>query len=125
VTSAQKKVSPKQDPAPTVPLAETERFVRNGDIEIAVYEYGNPDGETVVLVHGWPDTHHLWLNVIPLLAERFHVVAYDTRGHGKTTNPKGWKPFGLAELATDFHAVIDAVSPECPVHVLAYDWGLV
>jgi NAD(P)-dependent dehydrogenase (short-subunit alcohol dehydrogenase family)/pimeloyl-ACP methyl ester carboxylesterase len=76
-------------------------------------------------VHGWPDTHHLWLNVIPLLAERFHVVAYDTRGHGRSTSPKGWKTFELATLATDFHAVIDAVSPDRRVHVLAHDWGSV
>jgi len=104
-------------------LEGVERFVENGDIELAVYEYGNPDGETIVLVHGWPDTHHLWLNVIPLLADRFHLVAYDTRGHGASTNPKGWKAFALAEFGKDFHAVIDAVSPDKPVHVLAHDWG--
>ena len=111
--------------APTGDLGETERIVSNGDIDIAVYEYGNRDGETIVLAHGWPDTHHLWLNVIPLLADRFHVVAYDQRGHGRSTNPKGVKPFALAELAKDFNAVIDAVSPERPVHVLAHDWGSV
>ena len=106
-------------------LDGAERFVRNGDIELAVYEYGNPDGDTIVLVHGWPDTHHLWLNVIPLLADRFHLVAYDTRGHGRSTHPKTWKDFDLADLSKDFHAVIDAVSPERPVHVLAHDWGSV
>ncbi|MCW2497836.1 SDR family oxidoreductase [Jatrophihabitans sp.] len=102
-----------------------ERIVRNGEIDLAVYEYGHPEGETIVLIHGWPDTHHLWLNVIPLLAKRFHVVAYDTRGHGRSTRPEHWKSFTLAELAGDFHAVIDAVSPERPVHVLAHDWGSV
>jgi len=108
---------------PAEPIEGTERFVRNGEIEIAVYEYGNPEGETVVLLHGWPDTHFLWQGVIPLLSDRFHVVAYDNRGHGASTNPKVWKAFALTELAQDFHAVIDAVSPERPVHVLAHDWG--
>lgn len=112
-------------PTTTPELVSTERFVRNGDIELAVYEYGNPEGETIVLVHGWPDTHHLWHSVIPLLSDRFRLIAYDTRGHGRSTNPKGWKPFALAELSKDFHAVIDAVSPESPVHVLAHDWGSV
>ena len=100
-----------------------ERIVRNGDIEIAVYEQGKLDGETIILVHGWPDTHRLWDGVLPYLVERFHVVSYDTRGHGKTTNPKDYKAFGLAELATDFFAVANAVSPVSPVHVLAHDWG--
>ena len=54
----------------TSQLDGTERFVRNGEIELAVYEYGNPAGETIVLVHGWPDTHNLWRAVVPLLAER-------------------------------------------------------
>lgn len=102
-----------------------ERIVRNGSIEIAVYEEGNPDGETIVLVHGWPDTHHLWRSVVPLLTRRFHVVSYDTRGHGKTTNPKKTADFRIAELATDLMAVADAVSPDRPVHVLAHDWGSV
>ncbi|HNF06146.1 MAG TPA: hypothetical protein PL146_12225, partial [Mycobacterium sp.] len=38
-----------------------ERFVEGNDgTRIAVYEEGNPDGPTVVLVHGWPDSHRLW-----------------------------------------------------------------
>ncbi|MBV8927615.1 MAG: hypothetical protein JO152_00640, partial [Mycobacteriaceae bacterium] len=32
----------------------------SGDVQIAVYEQGNPDGPTVVLAHGWPDSHVEW-----------------------------------------------------------------
>lgn len=102
-----------------------ERIVRNGDIEIAVYEQGNPDGETVVLLHGWPDSHRMWGNVAALLAERFRVVTVDNRGHGRSTNPKSYRDFALEALAGDYRAVIDTVSPDKPVHVLAHDWGSV
>ncbi|UFS98734.1 SDR family oxidoreductase [Nocardia huaxiensis] len=102
-----------------------ERYVRNGEIDIAVYEQGKPDGPTIVLVHGWPDTHHLWDNVIPHLRDRFHIVSYDTRGHGRTTNPSDYRAFRISELASDLFAVIDAVSPGERVHVLAHDWGSV
>lgn len=112
-----------EDRAQAVQAEPRERTVRNGDIDIAVYEQGNPDGETVILVHGWPDTHRLWDGVVTLLAERFHVVSYDARGHGKTTNPGKASRFAIAELATDFRAVADALSPGKPVHVLAHDWG--
>ncbi|MGW5438533.1 SDR family oxidoreductase [Nocardia asteroides] len=101
------------------------RTVRNGDFELAVFEYGDAAADTVVLVHGWPDTHHLWDKVIPLLAQRFHVVAYDTRGHGESTRTQRTADFRLDELARDFYAVLDAVSPDRPVHVLAHDWGSV
>ncbi|MDO3648609.1 SDR family oxidoreductase [Nocardia mangyaensis] len=107
------------------PQVANERVVRSGDFDIAVYEYGNPTDDTIVLVHGWPDTHHLWDTVIPLLSERFHVVAYDTRGHGASTRTQRTADFRLDELARDFYAVLDAVSPDRPVHVLAHDWGSV
>ncbi|GAB2674547.1 SDR family oxidoreductase [Nocardia goodfellowii] len=103
----------------------TERIVRSGEFELAVYEYGDPAAETIVLVHGWPDTHHLWDSVVPLLAGRFHVVAYDTRGHGRSTRTQRTADYRLDALAADFYAVADAVSPERPVHVLAHDWGSV
>ncbi|WP_406237488.1 SDR family oxidoreductase [Nocardia sp. NBC_01009] len=105
--------------------AVTERIVRSGEFDIAVYEYGDPSAQTIVLVHGWPDTHHLWDAVVPLLAGRFHVVAYDTRGHGRSTRTRRTEDYRLDALATDFFAVTDAVSPDRPVHVLAHDWGSV
>ncbi|MBH0777300.1 SDR family oxidoreductase [Nocardia bovistercoris] len=101
----------------------TERIVHNDGFDIATYEYGDPAAETVVLVHGWPDTHHLWDAVVPLLIDRFHVVTYDTRGHGRSTRTRRVADFRLEALASDFFAVAAAVSPERPVHVLAHDWG--
>ncbi|WP_280258967.1 SDR family oxidoreductase [Nocardia abscessus] len=109
----------------TEPLSTVERTVRSGEFDLAVYEYGDTAAETVVLVHGWPDTHHLWDAVVPLLARRFHVVAYDTRGHGRSTRTRRTEDFRLDRLAADFYAVADAVSPDRPVHVLAHDWGSV
>ncbi|WP_442939667.1 SDR family oxidoreductase [Nocardia sp. CY41] len=106
-------------------LPAVERTVRSDGFELAVYEYGDPAAETVVLVHGWPDTHHLWDAVVPKLAQRFHVVAYDTRGHGRSTRTRRTADFRLDRLAADFYAVADAVSPDRPVHVLAHDWGSV
>ena len=39
-------------------------------VELAVFEQGNPAGPTLVLVHGWPDTHLLWEHVAGLLSDR-------------------------------------------------------
>ncbi|MVU83725.1 SDR family oxidoreductase [Nocardia sp. ET3-3] len=114
-----------QRPDPTAGGEPRQRTVRNGEIEIAVYEQGVADGPTIVLVHGWPDSHRLWDNVIPHLADRFRVASYDSRGHGRTTDPQDFRAFRIEEPATDFFAVVDAVSPAEPVHVLAHDWGSV
>jgi NAD(P)-dependent dehydrogenase (short-subunit alcohol dehydrogenase family)/pimeloyl-ACP methyl ester carboxylesterase len=106
-------------------MAETtERFIDSTDgVRVAVYEEGNPDGPTVVLVHGWPDSHFLWNGVVPLLADRFRIVRYDNRGSGKSSVPKAVSAYTMASYADDFAAVIDAVAPGQPVHVLAHDWG--
>jgi NAD(P)-dependent dehydrogenase (short-subunit alcohol dehydrogenase family)/pimeloyl-ACP methyl ester carboxylesterase len=103
---------------------KTEQFIDSDDgVRLAVYEEGNPDGPTVILVHGWPDTHDLWDGVVPLLADRFRIVRYDNRGAGKSTVPKKFSAFTMPCFANDFAAVIDAIAPGQPVHVLAHDWG--
>ena len=102
----------------------TQRFVDSGDgVRIAVYEEGNPDGPTVVLLHGWPDSHVLWDGVVPLLADRFRVIRYDNRGAGKSSVPKPVSAYSMARFSDDFAAVIEAMAPGQPVHVLAHDWG--
>ncbi|WP_235174626.1 alpha/beta fold hydrolase [Tomitella biformata] len=107
------------------PAAPIRRTVSRDGYDLAVFEQGNPDGETIVMVHGWPDTHHLWDGVVPQLADRYRVVTYDTRGHGESTVPDKISGFRLEELSKDLFAVLDAVSPDAPVHVLAHDWGSV
>jgi NAD(P)-dependent dehydrogenase (short-subunit alcohol dehydrogenase family)/pimeloyl-ACP methyl ester carboxylesterase len=106
-------------------MVETiERFIDSTDgVRVAVYEEGNPEGPTVVLVHGWPDSHVVWDGVAPLLAGRFRVIRYDNRGVGKTSVPKPVSAYKMACYADDFAAVIDAVAPGEPIHVLAHDWG--
>jgi NAD(P)-dependent dehydrogenase (short-subunit alcohol dehydrogenase family)/pimeloyl-ACP methyl ester carboxylesterase len=103
-----------------------QRFVDSADgARIAVYEEGNAEGPTVVLVHGFPDSHVLWDGVVPLLAERFRVIRYDNRGVGLSAAPKPVSAYTMARFADDFAAVIGELSPGGPVHVLAHDWGSV
>ncbi|MFJ2397582.1 SDR family oxidoreductase [Streptomyces sp. NPDC087843] len=103
-----------------------ERRVRTGGIELCVAELGDPAQPTVVLVHGYPDSKEVWSEVASRLAERFHVVLYDVRGHGASTAPRPLRGgFTLEKLTDDFLAVVDAVSPDRPVHLVGHDWGSV
>ncbi|MFF0022537.1 SDR family oxidoreductase [Streptomyces sp. NPDC005496] len=102
------------------------RRVRTGGVELCVAELGDETRPTVVLVHGYPDSKEVWSEVAARLAERFHVVLYDVRGHGASTAPQPLRGgFTLEKLTDDFLAVVDAVSPDRPVHLVGHDWGSV
>ncbi|MEU9096642.1 SDR family oxidoreductase [Streptomyces sp. NPDC048361] len=103
-----------------------ERWVRTGGVELCVAELGDDAQPTVVLVHGYPDSKEVWSEVARQLAEHFHVVLYDVRGHGRSTAPAPLRGgFTLEKLTDDFLAVADAVSPGRPVHLVGHDWGSV
>ncbi|WP_107426834.1 SDR family oxidoreductase [Streptomyces sp. CB02460] len=103
-----------------------ERRVATGGIELCVVELGDPERPTIVLVHGYPDSKEVWTQVAAQLADAWHVVLYDVRGHGSSTAPKPLRGgFTLEKLTDDFLAVADAVSPDRPVHVVGHDWGSV
>lgn len=46
-------------------------------------------GDPVVLLHGWPQTWYQWRRVIPVLAERYTVIAPDLRGYADSGKPDG------------------------------------
>ncbi|MFE6050316.1 SDR family oxidoreductase [Kitasatospora sp. NPDC056446] len=99
------------------------RTVHSGGLPLAVFEQGDPDTPTVLLVHGYPDTHAVWDDIAADLARDHHVVRYDVRGAGESGVPADRDGYRLELLAEDLFAVADAVSPDRPVHLVAHDWG--
>ncbi len=101
-----------------------ERLDVHGDgLDLAVWRRGDPAHPTIVLVHGYPDTHRVWDGVAEHLADEFQVVAYDVRGAGESGRPSTREGYDLRHLVADLGAVLDAVSPDRPVHLVGHDWG--
>src|SRR5258705_5406142 len=50
-------------------------------------EAGPRDAPTIVLLHGFPSASHMFRNLIPQLADRFHVIAPDLLGFGQSDMP--------------------------------------
>jgi NAD(P)-dependent dehydrogenase (short-subunit alcohol dehydrogenase family)/pimeloyl-ACP methyl ester carboxylesterase len=100
-----------------------EHHVRSSGVELAAVEAGNRDQPTILLLHGYPDTKELWAGVATRLVERFHVIAYDTRGAGASTAPSNLAGYDLDRLVDDAIAVVDALAPGRPVHLVGHDWG--
>src|SRR6202000_637904 len=53
----------------------------------AYREAGNPAKPKLVLLHGWPSSSHQYRNLIPALADRFHVISPDYPGFGNSDTP--------------------------------------
>ena len=70
-------------------------------------EFGNPDGEPVVFLHGWPDSWFSFSRVLPLLPERLRALAVDQRGFGDSDRPES--SYAIPEMATDVIAFFDAL----------------
>jgi NAD(P)-dependent dehydrogenase (short-subunit alcohol dehydrogenase family)/pimeloyl-ACP methyl ester carboxylesterase len=100
------------------------RYVTARDgTQLAVYEQGNPDGPTIVLVHGWPDSHVVWDGVVAALPDTYRIVRYDSRGAGASGVPVDVAAYEIAALADDLETVITTVCPGARVHAVAHDWG--
>ena len=106
-----------------------EEQIQGAGVALAVQEIGPRGHPTVVLVHGFPDTHAVWEPLATQLAagapEPFHVVTDDVRGAGASGRPPHTADYRLPLLVDDLAAVIDATSPDGPVHLVGHDWGSV
>lgn len=67
-------------------------------VELYCREAGQ--GPPVVLLHGLGGSHTVWNEIVPGLAEEFHVLAPDLRGHGRSPNPPG-STYSFPEMAAD------------------------
>lgn len=56
-------------------------------IEVFFREAGSHTKPTLLLLHGFPTASHMFRDLIPRLADRFHLVAPDLPGFGQTKAP--------------------------------------
>lgn len=90
--------------------------------QILYYEK-HGDGKTpFLLVHGNGESHDIFDELIPKLAEDYTVYAIDSRGHGMSATPK---ELHYEDMAADMAAFIDALSLKSPLFYGFSDGGIV
>lgn len=65
----------------------TYRTVSIDNVDIFYREAGDPKRPTLLLLHGFPTSSHMFRNLIPALADKYHVVAPDYPGYGFSSMP--------------------------------------
>ena len=80
-----------------------------------VLDEGPADAETVVLLHGFPQSAQSWIGVSrPLLAAGYRVIAPDQRGYTPQARPRSRRAYRLNELVADVVALVDTAGVEFP-----------
>jgi cis-3-alkyl-4-acyloxetan-2-one decarboxylase len=77
---------------------------------------------TVVMLHGWPDTHRLWDGMVEALAPQHRCVRFTLPGFDA---PHVGPARTLGDITRLLLAIVDAVSPKQPVTLLLHDWGCI
>ena len=77
----------------------------------------------VVLLHGFPVTSAMWIDLIASLSEAgYRVVAFDQRGYSPAVRPQVVSEYAVPQLVADVFAVADAAGGG-PFHLVGHDWG--
>jgi pimeloyl-ACP methyl ester carboxylesterase len=86
------------------------QFVEADGVRVFYREAGDPSAPTLLLVHGYPSSSHQFRDLIPLLADRFHIIAPDLPGFGFTEVPAAREyRYSFDALATTLGAFVDAL----------------
>jgi pimeloyl-ACP methyl ester carboxylesterase len=90
---------------------------------IEVFVEGAVEGaETLVMVHGWPDTHRLWDGQAAFFGTQYRCVRFTLPGFD-IDKPR--RAYSLDEIVTTLRKVVEAVSPGRPVILMLHDWGCI
>lgn len=102
-----------------IPVRGNSHRVR--DVDYYINEWGDPDDPLIVFLHGWGDSGATFQFVVDALASRWHVIAPDWRGFGRTQHrARGyWFPDYLADLDD----LLSKYSPSAPVRLVGHSMG--
>ena len=96
-------------------------IIPNG-VNLHVEVDGPDDAYPVVLLHGWPDSVRCWDRVVPILAERYRVIAYDQRGFGRSDMPEDVAEYRISRSVGDLAGVLTWAGAERAT-VVGHDFG--
>jgi pimeloyl-ACP methyl ester carboxylesterase len=98
-------------------------FIQTNGVRLHVIMAGDPQGKSVLLLHGFPEFWFGWRHQIPaLVAAGFRVVVPDQRGYNLSDKPRGVHSYRTAILVQDVIGLLDQLKI-VKVDLAGHDWG--
>ena len=88
---------------------------------MAVFIEGEGE-ETLLMIHGWPDTHRLWDSTVAALNANYRCVRFTMPGFDLAKPPS---THSLAQITATILRVVDAVSAQKKITLVLHDWGCI
>jgi pimeloyl-ACP methyl ester carboxylesterase len=108
--------------ASTAPQTKFSTISADG-VEVFYRSAGSASAPAILLLHGFPSSSHMFRNLIPLLATRYHVIAPDLPGYGFTVVPAERKyEYSFASLTRTVEAFLDELKIQ-KFAVYIFDYG--
>ncbi len=100
----------------------TERVALSTGLSLNVRHGGQEDGEPILFLHGFPESHRTWRNQLDDLARDHRVIAPDQRGFAGSDRPEGVENYVTDKIVQDATALMDALGIE-HFSLAGHDWG--
>ena len=100
------------------------KMIDVGDVSINTLIAGSGK-ESILLLHGHPESHLIWRDIAPILAKTYTVVVTDLRGYGDSSKPKGLEDhsnYSKRVMALDQVKVMEKLGLD-KYHVVGHDRG--
>jgi pimeloyl-ACP methyl ester carboxylesterase len=91
-------------------------------IRMNVETAGSDDAPPVIFVHGFPESHRTWRELVPLMADKVRMVMPDMRGFGASDKPQDVTDYLTPKLVADLLALADALEID-RFALVGHDWG--
>ena len=89
---------------------------------VDVHVDGPQGAETIVMVHGWPDTYRLWNKQVEFLKAKYRCIRFTLPGF---EDPIERRLYTVGEVTELIRRVIEELSPGKKVTLMVHDWGCV
>ncbi len=101
---------------------QMQRVALTTGVELDVAVAGAPASPAIVLLHGFPESHRTWRQIIPELARDHFVLAPDQRGYVRSSKPQGVENYTPDKPVADLFALADHFGLD-RFTLVGHDWG--
>ena len=103
-------------------MTEMRRLSLSTGVTLNVATAGDRSRPAVILLHGFPESHRTWRELVPLLESDFFLVMPDQRGFAGSDLPQEVDAYKTETLVNDIFALADALGVET-FALVGHDWG--